>query len=64
MASGVGEDKFSIAASLLEAKSYRQAIKNEAINPFDVAGNGASVLICSYQFAAGKAKDVRSVPWA
>lgn len=56
-------DKFGIAASLLEAKSYRQAIKNGATNPFDVAGNGASVLICSYQFAAGKAKDVQSVPW-
>lgn len=56
-------DKFGIAASLLEAKSYRQAIKNGAINPFNVAGNGASVLICSYQFAAGKAKDVQSVPW-
>ncbi|MCC6314845.1 MAG: DEAD/DEAH box helicase family protein, partial [Thermomicrobiales bacterium] len=56
-------DKFGIAASLLEAKSYRQALKNGATNPFDLAGNGASVLICSYQFAAGKAKDVQSVPW-
>lgn len=56
-------DKFGIAASLLEAKSYRQAIKEGATNPFDVAGNGATVFICSYQFAAGKAKDVQSVPW-
>lgn len=56
-------DKFGIAAGLLEAKSYRQAIKDGATNPFDVAGNGATVLICSYQFAAGKAKDVQSVPW-
>lgn len=56
-------DKFGLAASLLEAKSYRQAIKNGAVNPFDVTGNGASVFICSYQFAAGKAKDVQSVPW-
>ncbi len=32
-------------------------------NPFDLAGNGATVLICSYPFAAGKAKDVQSVPW-
>lgn len=56
-------DKFGIAASLLEAKSYRQAIKNGATNPFDLAGNSATVLICSYQFAAGKAKDVQSVPW-
>lgn len=56
-------DKFGIAAGLLEAKSYRQAIKEGATNPFDLAGNGATVLICSYQFAAGKAKDVQSVPW-
>lgn len=56
-------DKFAIATSLLEAKSYRQAIKDGATNPFDVAGNSATVLICSYQFAAGKAKDVQSVPW-
>ncbi|MDP2828231.1 MAG: SNF2-related protein [Sulfuricellaceae bacterium] len=56
-------DKFGIAASLLESKSYRQAIKDGATNPFDVAGNDATVLICSYQFAAGKAKDVQSVPW-
>ena len=56
-------DKFGIAASLLEAKSYRQAIKDGATNPFDLAGSSATVLICSYQFAAGKAKDVQSVPW-
>ncbi|MBN8449415.1 MAG: DEAD/DEAH box helicase family protein [Candidatus Accumulibacter sp.] len=56
-------DKFGIAASLLEAKSYRQAIKDGATNPFDLAGNSVTVLICSYQFAAGKAKDVQSVPW-
>jgi superfamily II DNA or RNA helicase len=56
-------DKFGIAASLLESKSYRQAIKDGATNPFDLAGTDATVLICSYQFAAGKAKDVQSVPW-
>ena len=56
-------DKFGITASLLEAKSYRQAIKDGVANPFDLAGNGATVLICSYQFAAGKARDVQSVPW-
>ena len=56
-------DKFGITARLLEAKSYRQAIKEGAANPFDTTGNGATVFICSYQFAAGKAKDVQSVPW-
>jgi ERCC4-related helicase len=56
-------DKFGIAASLLEAKSYRQAIKDGVTNPFDLAGSSATVLICSYQVAAGKATDVQSVPW-
>ncbi len=52
-------DKFGISASIIEAKSYRQAIKDGASNPFD----SPSVLICSYQFASGKAKEVQSVPW-
>jgi ERCC4-related helicase len=52
-------DKFGISASIIEAKSYRQAIKDGAKNPFDAA----SILICSYQFASGKAKEVESVPW-
>jgi len=56
-------DKFGIAASLLEAKSYRQAIREGATNPFDANGSAATVFICSYQFAAGKAEDVQSVPW-
>jgi ERCC4-related helicase len=56
-------DKFGIAAKLLEAKSYRQAVKDGAVNPFEHKSDGATVIICSYQFAAGKAKDVQSVPW-
>lgn len=56
-------DKFGIAANILESKSYRQAVKNGSANPFDLAGADATVLICSYQFAAGKAKEVQSVPW-
>lgn len=56
-------DKFGIAGSILEAKSYRQAIKDGVRNPFDGRGNGGSVLICSYQFAAGKATEVQAVPW-
>jgi ERCC4-related helicase len=56
-------DKFGIAASIIEAKSYRQAVKDGNRNPFDQHGNGGAVLICSYQFAAGKATDVQSVPW-
>ncbi|MDO9012656.1 MAG: SNF2-related protein [Gallionella sp.] len=52
-------DKFGITAGILEAKSYKLAIKNGMDNPFDAK----SIRICSYQFAAGKAKEVQSVPW-
>jgi len=52
-------DKFGITASIIEAKSYRQAIKDGAQNPFETK----SVLICSYQFAAGKANELQAVPW-
>ena len=52
-------DKFGITASILEAKSYKLAIKNGMDNPFD----SKSIQICSYQFAAGKAREVQSVPW-
>lgn len=52
-------DKFGITAAVLEAKSFKQAIKDGASNPFDAP----SVLITSYQFASGKAKEVQLVPW-
>jgi len=52
-------DKFGLTAAVLEAKSFKQAIKAGASNPFDAP----SVLITSYQFAGGKAKEVQSVPW-
>lgn len=52
-------DKFGIQASIIEAKSYKQAIKDGVNNPFETT----TALICSYQFAAGKAKEVQSVPW-
>ncbi|OYY43374.1 MAG: DEAD/DEAH box helicase [Gallionellales bacterium 35-53-114] len=52
-------DKFGITASIIEAKSYKQAIKDGVHNPFE----SKTALICSYQFAAGKAKEVQAVQW-
>ena len=52
-------DKFGIMAGIIEAKSYKQAIKDGTANPFAAK----TVLICSYQFAAGKANDLQSIPW-
>lgn len=52
-------DKFGLGAEILEAKSFRQAVKAGAANPFEAR----QIVICSYQFAAGKADSLRSVPW-
>ena len=52
-------DKFGISAAVLEAKSYKQSIKEGVGNPFEAS----CVLITSYQFACGKAKEVQAVPW-
>lgn len=52
-------DKFGLGAEILEAKSYKQALKEGAANPFE----SQYIVICSYQFAAGKAESVRNVPW-
>ena len=60
-------DKFCLAATILEAKSFRQAVKGGMANPFDAASTVGSrsdrIVICSYQFAAGKADAVKSVAW-
>jgi ERCC4-related helicase len=60
-------DKFGLPTNILEARSFRQAIKEGSINPFDAASTGAArpdrIVICSYQFAAGKADAVQDVPW-
>ncbi len=52
-------DKFGLSATLLEAKSFRQAVKEGAINPFNQSG----IIICSYQFAARRSGDIKAVPW-
>jgi ERCC4-related helicase len=52
-------DKFGLTAEILEAKSFRDALKVGTSNPFE----SRHIIICSYQFAAGKAEAVRSVPW-
>ncbi len=64
-------DKFGLPAMILEAKSFRQASKDGSTNPFDAtfsngSGNGLGrdkIVICSYQFAAGKAQAVKDVAW-
>jgi len=54
------QDKFSLQAHILEAKSHRELRKSGLSNPFD---QPSGVLICSYQFAKTKADELRRVPW-
>lgn len=52
-------DKFGLPATIFEAKSFRQLVKEGAVNPFNRSG----IIICSYQFAARKAVEVKAVAW-
>ena len=54
------QDKFSLQALILEAKSYKQLRKDGQKYPFD---QSSRVLICSYQFAKSKADDLQRVQW-
>jgi ERCC4-related helicase len=52
-------EKFFLPCRILEAKSYNAAIRQGQLRPFEAP----EIVICSYQFAKGKATDVRAVPW-
>lgn len=63
-------DKFGLPGTILDARSFRMAAKAGRANPFDVAAGLSSedatednIVICSYQFAAGKARELAAVPW-
>ena len=52
-------DKFGLHAGILEAKSFKQALKDGKANPFELS----QIVICSYQFAASKAESVQNISW-
>ncbi|NRT58029.1 SNF2-related protein [Sphaerotilus uruguayifluvii] len=53
-------DKFNLQGVLLEAKSYNALRRQGRRNPFQGA---TGPVICSYQFAKAKAKDIKAVEW-
>lgn len=53
-------EKFFLPCTILESRSYNEAIKSGRFRPFDVED---TVVICSYQFARNKAADVHAMPW-
>ncbi len=52
-------EKFFLPCRILETKSYNAAMKAGSTFPFRVR----EVVICSYQFARGKASDIQSTSW-
>jgi ERCC4-related helicase len=52
-------EKFFLPCRILEARSYNAAIKNGDFRPFEAK----EIVICSYQFARGKAADVANTVW-
>ena len=54
------QEKFGIDGQILESASYNKAKKSGVKNPFNM---GEGLVICSYQFASGKADDLKMVPW-
>jgi superfamily II DNA or RNA helicase len=54
-------EKFFLPATILEARSYNQAIKAGCSNPFEP--DEPSLIICSYHFARNKAEDIVGIPW-
>ena len=52
-------EKFFLPCRILESKSYNAAVKQGQFRPFEAP----EIVICSYQFAKGKASDVHAVPW-
>lgn len=54
------QEKFFLPCQLLESKSYNAAIKLGDFKPFDMKDK---IVICSYQFARGKAADIHAMRW-
>ena len=54
------QDKFNLQGLILEAQSYNAVCKQGQLNPFQL---DSGPIICSYQFARGKAKDIKKIAW-
>lgn len=52
-------EKFFLPCRILETKSYNAATKAGTAFPFRIP----EIVICSYQFACGKASEIRSTTW-
>ena len=53
-------EKFSLPSFVVDAKTYREAVKGGSRHPFD---NPEQIVITSYQYAARKSDEVHRVGW-
>lgn len=53
------QEKFFLPCRILETKSYNQARKEGADNPFAAS----EIIICSYHFARSKGAQISRIPW-
>ena len=53
-------DKFGLPSSILEAKGYRDAVKQGHKRPFEIDNK---VVVTSYEFGAQKADDLAKTDW-
>src|ERR1700686_2880246 len=53
-------DKFGLSSAILEAKSYKERIKNGAVRPFEAEN---AIVVTSYEFGALKADDLAKINW-
>jgi SNF2 family DNA or RNA helicase len=54
------QDKFGLQSQILETKNYNAIRKQGSKNPFQFS---TGPVICSYQFAKAKAKDIKDLEW-
>ncbi|QIG55448.1 DEAD/DEAH box helicase [Altererythrobacter sp. BO-6] len=53
-------EKFSLRSEIMEASTYKALQKQGHIHPFSAA---QGIIICSYEFAARKADELRAIDW-
>ena len=53
-------EKFFLPCQILETKSYNDAVKRGNFRPLEIPD---TIVICSYQFARGRAADVANIEW-
>ncbi len=52
-------EKFNLPSIVLDAKTYKERQKSGASNPL----RDNKIIICSMHYAAGKAEEIREIPW-